>query len=80
LAGIQLPEINFIEDGPGKSVGINEHIGRRPIAAFGNSDGDFQMLQRATVYQRCLAGVRLRWASSFGGVDAPSLARANRRI
>jgi hypothetical protein len=40
----RLPEINFIDDGPGKPVGINEHIGRRPIAAFGNSDGDLQML------------------------------------
>jgi haloacid dehalogenase-like hydrolase len=42
---MRLPEINFIDDGPGKPVGINEHIGRRPIAAFGNSDGDLQMLQ-----------------------------------
>jgi hypothetical protein len=42
---LRLPEIDFINDGPGKPVGINEHIGRRPIAAFGNSDGDLQMLQ-----------------------------------
>ena len=42
---MRLPEINFIDDGPGKPIGINEHIGRRPIAAFGNSDGDLQMLQ-----------------------------------
>ena len=42
---LRLPEINFIDDGPGKPIGINEHIGRRPIAAFGNSDGDLQMLQ-----------------------------------
>ena len=41
----RLPEVNFIDDGAGKPVGINEHIGRRPIAAFGNSDGDLQMLQ-----------------------------------
>ena len=41
----RLPELNFIDDGPGKPVGINEHIGRRPILAFGNSDGDLQMLQ-----------------------------------
>ena len=41
----RLPDINFVDDGPGKPVGINEHIGRRPIAAFGNSDGDLQMLQ-----------------------------------
>jgi haloacid dehalogenase-like hydrolase len=42
---LRLPEIDFINDGPGKPVGINEHIGRRPIATFGNSDGDLQMLQ-----------------------------------
>jgi phosphoglycolate phosphatase-like HAD superfamily hydrolase len=39
------PEIEFIDDGPGKPVGINRFIGRRPIFAFGNSDGDLQMLQ-----------------------------------
>jgi hypothetical protein len=38
-------EIEFIDDGPGKPVGINRFIGRRPIFAFGNSDGDLQMLQ-----------------------------------
>src|SRR6185295_13045230 len=42
---MRLPEVNFIDDGPGKPVGINQHIGRRPLAAFGNSDGDLQMLQ-----------------------------------
>ncbi len=44
----RLPEMNFLDDGPGKPVGINEHIGRRPIAAFGNSDGDLEMLQWTT--------------------------------
>ncbi|MCV3210699.1 haloacid dehalogenase-like hydrolase [Mesorhizobium sp. YC-39] len=42
---MRLPEINFIDDKAGKPVGIHQHIGRRPIAAFGNSDGDLQMLQ-----------------------------------
>jgi phosphoserine phosphatase len=42
---VRLPELNFIDDKAGKPVGINSHIGRRPIAAFGNSDGDLQMLQ-----------------------------------
>jgi hypothetical protein len=42
---MRLPEIAFIDDGPGKPVGINQYIGRRPIAAFGNSDGDKQMLE-----------------------------------
>ena len=41
----RLPEVNFIDDKAGKPVGINGHIGRRPIAAFGNSDGDLEMLQ-----------------------------------
>lgn len=45
---IRLPAIDLVDDGPGKPVGINSHIGRRPIAAFGNSDGDFQMLQWTT--------------------------------
>ncbi|BBO78557.1 haloacid dehalogenase [Desulfosarcina widdelii] len=45
---VRLPKINFIDDKEGKPVGINTHIGRRPIAAFGNSDGDLQMLQWAT--------------------------------
>jgi phosphoserine phosphatase len=38
-------KIEFVDDGPGKPVGINRFIGRRPIFAFGNSDGDLQMLQ-----------------------------------
>jgi hypothetical protein len=42
---VRLPELNFIDDKEGKPVGINQHIGHRPIAAFGNSDGDLQMLQ-----------------------------------
>lgn len=42
------PKINFIDDRAGKPVGINEYLGRRPIAAFGNSDGDFEMLQWTT--------------------------------
>jgi len=39
------PKIEFVDDGPGKPVGINHFIGRRPLLAFGNSDGDHQMLQ-----------------------------------
>jgi phosphoglycolate phosphatase-like HAD superfamily hydrolase len=42
---VKLPEVHFIDDGPGKPVGIHQAIGRRPILAFGNSDGDLQMLQ-----------------------------------
>ena len=39
------PHFEFIDDGPGKPVGIYRQIGRRPIAAFGNSDGDLEMLE-----------------------------------
>ncbi len=51
----RLPDINFIDDKTGKPVGINEGIGRRPIVAFGNSDGDLEMLQWTTIS----GGVRL---------------------
>ncbi|WP_020699455.1 HAD family hydrolase [Reyranella massiliensis] len=39
------PKVQFIDDGPGKAEGINQYIGRRPVLAFGNSDGDQQMLE-----------------------------------
>jgi hypothetical protein len=42
---IKLPELNSIDNAEGKPININLHIGRRPILAFGNSDGDLQMLQ-----------------------------------
>jgi hypothetical protein len=45
---VRLPELNFIDDREGKPVGISQHIGRRPVAAFGNSDGDRQMLEYTT--------------------------------
>jgi phosphoglycolate phosphatase-like HAD superfamily hydrolase len=45
---LRLPEIDFIDDKSGKPVGIHRFIGRRPTLAFGNSDGDFEMLQYTT--------------------------------
>jgi len=42
---LRIPEINFIDDKEGKPIGINNIIGKRPVAAFGNSDGDQQMLE-----------------------------------
>lgn len=51
----RLPELNFIDDKAGKPVGIHQHIGRRPILAAGNSDGDFEMLEWTT------AGTGLRF-------------------
>jgi hypothetical protein len=61
---LRLPEIHFIDDGPGKPVGIQMQIGRRPIAAFGNSDGDLQMLQWTT------AGPGLRFGLIVHHTDA----------
>jgi hypothetical protein len=45
---IKLPDVDFIDDKEGKPVGIQKFIGQRPIMAFGNSDGDFQMLEWTT--------------------------------
>jgi phosphoserine phosphatase len=61
---VRLPEINFIDDKEGKPVGIQQQIGRRPIAAFGNSDGDLQMLQWTT------AGKGARFALYVHHTDA----------
>ena len=47
-----MPEVDFIDDKEGKPVGIHKFIGRRPILAFGNSDGDLQMLQWTTAGSR----------------------------
>ncbi|EAQ97638.1 HAD family hydrolase [Congregibacter litoralis] len=76
----RLPEIDFIDDKEGKPVGINSHIGRRPVFAAGNSDGDLQMLQytaagegpRLMLYLHHTDGER-EWAydreSSIGKLD-----------
>jgi len=45
---VRQAKLDFIDDREGKPVGIQKYIGRRPIAAFGNSDGDFAMLQWVT--------------------------------
>jgi len=87
---VRLPEINFIDDKTGKPVGINAHIGRRPIAAFGNSDGDQQMLE----WTQAGSGARLmmlvhhddakrEWAygpeSKIGTFSDALMAEANQR-
>jgi phosphoserine phosphatase len=46
---MKLPELTSIDDGPGKPINIDLHVGRRPIFAFGNADGDLQMLQYTTM-------------------------------
>lgn len=61
---LKLPQVNFINDKEGKVVTINQQIGRRPIAAFGNSDGDLQMLQWTT------AGAGPRFALYVHHTDA----------
>jgi len=77
---MRLPEVNFIDDKTGKPVGINEYIGRRPIAAFGNSDGDLEMLQWTTAGKGARLGLLVHhtdaereWAydrtSSVGRLD-----------
>jgi hypothetical protein len=53
----RLPQIDNIDDGPGKPVSIEHFIGRRPIAAFGNSDGDLQMLEWTTAGSGSRLGV-----------------------
>lgn len=45
----KLPEIEFVDDGPDKPVPINRFVGRLPVLAAGNSDGDLQMLQWTTL-------------------------------
>jgi len=61
---VRLPELNFNDDKDGKPVGIQMHIGRRPLAAFGNSDGDLQMLEWTT------AGSGARFALIVHHTDA----------
>jgi phosphoglycolate phosphatase-like HAD superfamily hydrolase len=61
---VALPELDFMNDKEGKPVGIQRHIGRRPIAAFGNSDGDLQMLQWTA------AGDGLRFCALVHHTDA----------
>ena len=89
------PRSNFIDDKAGKPVGIQKHIGRRPIVAFGNSDGDFQMLEWTTAGsgpalrtdrppRRRRARVRLRpesrrSAACDKGLDEAGHARLGRR-
>jgi phosphoserine phosphatase len=77
---VRLPELDFFDDKEGKPIAINQYIGRRPIAAFGNSDGDLQMLQWTCTDQAvsfCLyvhhTDADREWAydrkSSIGGLD-----------
>ena len=77
---VRQPEINLIDDKAGKPVGIQGHIGRRPILAFGNSDGDKEMLEWTTIGRKPSLGLILHHtdaereaaydrASHFGKLD-----------
>lgn len=57
---VRLPKVDFVDDKEGKPVGIQKFIGRRPILAFGNSDGDFQMLEWTTAGPGPRLGLILR--------------------
>jgi len=57
---VRLPKVDFVDDKAGKAVGIQKFIGRRPILAFGNSDGDFQMLEWTTAGPGPRLGLILR--------------------
>lgn len=57
---IGLPELQFIDDGPNKPIGIQERIGRRPVMAFGNSDGDREMLLWTTSGKGSRFGMLIR--------------------
>ena len=61
---VRLPEIDFIDDTAGKPVGSHKFIGRRPIAAFGNSDGDFEMLEWTTAGPGARLGVIVHHADA----------------
>jgi phosphoserine phosphatase len=56
---MRLPQVDFIDDKAGKPVGIHRHIGRRPVVAVGNSDGDFEMLEWTTTKQSDAENARL---------------------
>jgi phosphoglycolate phosphatase-like HAD superfamily hydrolase len=73
----RLPQLNFIDDNVGKPVAINMHIGRRPVAAFGNSDGDLQMLQWTTASSGSRFGLLVRHTDSVReyAYDASSMGK-----
>ena len=83
---MKLPELDFIDDKAGKPVGIHQHIGRRPIVAFGNSDGDFEMLEWTTAGDGPRFGLIVHhddaereWAYDRKATSASSTAASTRR-
>ena len=62
---IKLPELNFFDDKGGKPVGIHQHIGKRPVLAVGNSDGDYEMLQYVTAGEGARLGMLIHHTDSI---------------
>lgn len=80
---VRLPEIDFVDDKSGKPVGIHKFIGRRPVAAFGNSDGDFEMLEWTTSGPGRRLGVTLHHddeAREFAYDRASAIGRLDRAL
>jgi hypothetical protein len=61
---LKIPELNFIDDKVGKPVGIHQHIGKKPVIAVGNSDGDFEMLEYTTGQTGARLGILLHHTDS----------------
>ena len=72
---IRLPQVDFIDNGPGKAVGIQRVIGRRPVFAAGNSDGDLEMLQWTTMEEGARFGLIVHHTDAVRewAYDAPSV-------
>ena len=79
---VKLPAIDFVDDKEGKPVGIEKFIGRRPIAAFGNSDGDLQMLQWTAAGRgaRFASTSTTRTPSANGPTTAPLASGVSTRV
>ena len=75
---VKLPEIDFIDDKEGKPVAINKFIGRRPVMAFGNSDGDWQMLQWTAAGSGGIFALRQDLARRMPVLDAELVAEIRR--
>ena len=80
---VKLPELNFNDDKEGKPVGIHQHIGKRPVFAGGNSDGDYAMLQYTSTGNAPHFGLFVHHTDAqreFAYDREPGLARLNRGI
>ena len=80
---VKLPELNFNDDKEGKPVGIHQHIGKRPVFAGGNSDGDYAMLQYTSTGNGPRFGLLVHHTDAqreFAYDREPGLARLNKGL